>query len=65
MNGRLSAPKVGHGCVTLRDFPCGCQILFLLCVNWLWNEITIFGGYGQINVRQSNTYQYFMIDLYF
>ena len=31
----------------------------------LTNEITMFGGYGQIDVRQLNAYQYFMVDLYF
>lgn len=31
----------------------------------LADEITMFGGYGQIDVRLLNTYQYFMIDLYF
>ena len=30
----------------------------------LTNEITMFSGYGQIDVRQLNTYQYFMVDLY-
>ena len=31
----------------------------------LTNEITMFGGYGQIDVRQLNADQYFMVDLYF
>ena len=31
----------------------------------LTNEITMFGGYGKIDVRQLNVDQYFMVDLYF
>ena len=31
----------------------------------LTNEITMFGGYGKIDVRQLNADQYFMVDLYF
>ena len=31
----------------------------------LTNEITMFSGYSQIDVRQLNANQYFMVDLYF
>ena len=43
----------------------GCSWNDQLVRRRLTNEITMFGGYDQIDVKQLNADQYFMVDLYF
>ena len=51
------------------DVPVAMQFCYIwndqLVRRRLTNEITMFGGYGEIDVRQLNADQCFMVDLYF